>query len=221
MDESSRQSRDVPTRSSIPTRGDVPETARWRIVALGADGTVGPVYPIAGDVTEMGRRGRDIAEPDDLQMADHHASLVYESGEWFIADSGEGSGVWIRIKQAEGWPLESGDQIWLGSQILVAEKQGDRWTLAHYGQDGQLQKTHPIGEGGVFVGRGSENELACNDGLLSRRHAQFCIRDGELQVFDLGARNGTFAKVSGATALEDGSVFRLAAKSYRLEFLQV
>jgi pSer/pThr/pTyr-binding forkhead associated (FHA) protein len=195
----------------------VPGPARWRLVELDADGSPGPVHRVAGDVTELGRRGRDVAEPNDEQMADHHASLVYESGEWFIADSGEGSGVWFRIKAGEGYPLESGDQIWLGAQLLVADRQRDHWTLAHYGPDGQLRNTHAIGEGGVFVGRGSDNELSCDDGLLSRRHAQFCIRDGELQVFDRGARNGTFVKVSGATALEDGSVFRIASKSYRLE----
>lgn len=198
----------------------IPSTApeaNWSLVELRADGSHGPSHRLAGDVVEIGRRGRDIAEPDDEQMADHHASLVYETDEWFLADSGEGSGVWLRIEAQEPWPLEDKDQIWLGAQILVVGRPRDAWNLTHFGPDGQLRKSYAIGENGIFVGRGSDSELDLDDGLLSRRHAQFCFEDGVLVVVDRGARNGTFVKVSGATPLRPGSQFRVATKVYRLQ----
>ncbi len=223
MDESSRHSRDVQgvahgrNAPRDPTRAVAPEEARWRLMELNADGSEGSIHLITSDVTEIGRRGRDIAEPDDEQMADHHASLVYESGEWFIADSGTGTGVWLRLDAQEGRPLESDDQIWLGAQILVAVVEDDRWYLVHYGPSGEMRETHAVVEGGMIVGRGSDHELDPDDGLLSRRHAEFRVLDGVLHVFDRGASNGTFVKVSGATVLHQGSEFRIATKGYRLE----
>jgi pSer/pThr/pTyr-binding forkhead associated (FHA) protein len=184
--------------------------------ALAADGSARSTHSIARDVTEIGRKGRDIAEPDDEHLAEHHASLVWESGELYVADSGEGSGVWLRIDDSEGWPLDREDQIWVGAQILVAAKERDTWTLVHYGADGQMRETHAIDEGGISVGRGSDHELDPDEGLLSRRHAEFRVLDGNLRVFDRGARNGTFVKLTGSTVLKEGAEFRISTKGYRL-----
>jgi thioredoxin reductase/pSer/pThr/pTyr-binding forkhead associated (FHA) protein len=206
-----------PALGSVLSQAPAPEVARWRLIELNADGSEGSIHLITNEVTEIGRKGREIAEPDDEHMADHHASLVLESDEYFIADSGEGSGVWLRIDTPEGVLLESEDQIWVGAQILVAAKERDTWTLVHYGPDGQIRDTYAIGESGIYVGRGSDHELDPSDGLLSRRHAQFCVEDGGLRVYDRGARNGTFVKVSGATAVKHGAEFRISTKGYRLE----
>lgn len=174
-------------------------------------------HPITREVTEIGRRGRDIAVPEDDEMADHHASLVYESGEFFIADSGEGAGVWVRIASRDGLDLESETQIWLGGQILLAVPQGNTWALLHYGPDGQSRGTIRVGERGIFVGRGTEYELDPSDSLLSRRHAQFRVDGGRLVINDQQSRNGTFVKVSGASPVVDGSEFRISTRRYRLE----
>ncbi|MBW2295131.1 MAG: FHA domain-containing protein [Deltaproteobacteria bacterium] len=150
-------------------------------------------------------------------MADHHASLVYESGEFFIADSGEGSGVWVRITSQDGLDLESEAQIWLGGQILLAAPQGNTWSLLHYGPDGQSRGTIRVSERGIFVGRGTEYELDPGDSLLSRKHAQFRVAGGRLVICDREYRNGTFVKVSGASPVVDGSEFRISTRRYRLE----
>ncbi len=194
-----------------------PATACWQVVALEADGSLGHGMPVDREVFEIGRRGRDLAEREDEHMADHHASLVLEDGEYYVADSGHGSGVWIRIDEDEGALVEDEDQIWLGSQILVASREGDAWTLVHYGADGRARDTHTVHQSDLTVGREADISLAHNDGLLSRRHARFTVEGEFLKVYDCGARNGTFVKVTGAHALTDGSEFRIATRGYRFE----
>jgi len=190
---------------------------RWQLVGLRPDGGRCAVYPIEGEVTEIGRRGRDIAEADDEHMADHHASLVYEAGEFYIADSGQGSGVWLRIDDPDGVQLADQGQLWLGKQILVASCAGGSWTLIHYGPDGLSRKTHVVGPDGLTVGRDAPIDLDPDDSLLSRRHARFCVENEQLKVYDCAARNGTFLKLTGAEPLREGSQFRIATRRYRLE----
>ncbi|MCP4036591.1 MAG: hypothetical protein GY733_06615, partial [bacterium] len=161
---------DPPAPRSRERRADPAQ--RWRLVGLNTDGSLGEVHPIACEVMEIGRCGRDLAEPDDEHMADHHASLVCEAGEYYIADSGRGSGVWVRIEGPEGVLIEDEDQIWLGAQILVASHKGDTWTLVHYGPDGQPRETHAVGPEGLVAGRGATLDLDPDDPLLSRRHLE-------------------------------------------------
>jgi hypothetical protein len=197
--------------------GHSDQEERYHLIRLNLDGSVGARFELTNDITEIGRSGCDIEEPDDSHMADHHASVVLETGEVFVADSRQGSGVWLRIGTPDGIELENEDQVWLGAQILVATRDEDTWRVVHYGQDGIARETYAVGDEGIFVGRGSGHVLDPNDGLLSRRHAQFCIEGGKLKVYDRGGRNGTFVKVKGATQIDVGAEFRVSARGYRLE----
>lgn len=216
--------RAVESIAGAPASDEPEETAQageapvaWQLVAIEADGSLGATTPVESDVFEIGRRGRDLAEPDDEHMADHHASLVREEGEYFVADSGRGTGVWIRIDDEEGHLLEDEDQVWLGSQIIVASREGGAWTLVHYGADGKARETHSVGRGELTLGRDADVDLARDDALLSRRHARFSVEGEFLRVRDCGARNGTFVKVTGAHPLGPGSEFRIATRGYRFE----
>jgi hypothetical protein len=200
-----------------PPIGHADKEERYHLIRLNFDGSIGARFELTNDITEIGRSGCDIEEPDDSHMADHHASVVIETGEVFVADSGQGSGVWLRVDTPDGIELENQDQIWLGAQILVATRNEETWTVVHYGQDGIVRETYTVGDEGIFVGRGSGHVLDPNDGLLSRRHAQFCIEGGKLKVYDRGGRNGTFVKVNGATEIHVGAEFRVSARGYRLE----
>ena len=200
-----------------PPIGHSDKEERYHLTRLNPDGSIGARFELTRDITEIGRLGCDIEEPDDIHMADHHASVVIETGEVFVADSGQGSGVWLRIDTPDGIELEDQDQIWLGAQILVATRKQGSWTLVHYGQDAIVRETYTVADEGIFVGRGSGHVLDPNDGLLSRRHAQFCVEGGKLKVYDRGGRNGTFVKVNGATQVDVGAEFRVSARGYRLE----
>jgi hypothetical protein len=48
------------------------------------------------------------------------------------------------------------------------------------------------GEGKLLVGRESDAELVLSEDLVSRRHAEFSVKDGEVILKDLASTNGTF-----------------------------
>ncbi|MBI4364473.1 MAG: SpoIIE family protein phosphatase [Candidatus Latescibacteria bacterium] len=51
------------------------------------------------------------------------------------------------------------------------------------------------GEGPFPLGRSPENKVVVNDSAVSRKHAEFSVRDGEYWIEDLKSKNGT--KVNG------------------------
>ncbi len=48
------------------------------------------------------------------------------------------------------------------------------------------------GDGKVVLGRESDSELVLPEDLVSRRHAELVVKDGEVTVKDLASTNGTF-----------------------------
>lgn len=205
----------VPPAPSEPVDARPPQR-ETQLVVLHPDGTPEELFPISKDITTIGRSGADVT-CDDVYMADQHARLVKRAGGHAIEDTGSGSGVWIRTQGAGGRPLKEADVVWVGGQILMATKQGEHWAVAHYDGEGAYKATYPIGERGAFVGRGSEVTLDPADMSLSRRHAQFRVEGGVLNVFDLGSKNGTYVKLTAPLALANGDEFRVASKRFRFE----
>ncbi len=198
--------------------GEQPSDATAPVVmTLHPDGEPEEEFPIHGDRVEIGRKASGIACPEEAYMADHHATLERAGDGFAITDTGQGSGVWLRVLGSDGSPVQDGDQLWLGSQVLVASHGADGWLLTHYDREGTQRETYAVTGKGLFVGRGSELNLDPADMAMSRRHAQF-VPDGDgLQVYDRGAVNGTYVRVRGTAALHSGSEFRLATKRFRLE----
>jgi hypothetical protein len=48
------------------------------------------------------------------------------------------------------------------------------------------------GEGALVLGRDSDAELVLSEDLVSRRHAELVVKEGEVTLRDLGSTNGTF-----------------------------
>lgn len=199
-------------------------TARSKADAAGAvlftlqpDGSVEEEFPISRDMIEIGRKGADIACPEDVHMDDVHARLEKDGESYWLVDADSSSGVWLRVDARNGRLLRDQDQVWLGRQILVLEAIGRTWGLAHYGREGELAGTYQVGERGIFVGRGEALVLDAEDASLSRRHAQF-VKDGDtVRVIDRGSRNGTYVKSVGSVALDNGDEFRVAGSRFRIE----
>ena len=63
----------------------------------------------------------------------------------------------------------------------------------------------------IRLGKAEDNDLVLGDPKVSRYHAQLEVRDGKLEVKDLGSTNGTFVNDVRITAafLEPGQVMRL------------
>lgn len=87
-----------------------------------------------------------------------------------------------------------------------------------------LQRPEGVGERynvppeGLHIGRGSENDVALTDQLVSRRHARVYRQDGLLRVEDLDSRNGI--EVNGAqvksTALRTGDLLRVGEAVFKV-----
>ena len=175
----------------------------------------GERHPLVGPDCEIGRRGVELAFPDDAAMADRHARLrSLDDGLW-LEPLDAAASVWLCIRGSEGRALEPGDQLWVGRQILVAEREGESWQLRHYGPDGYERGCHPVPDGGVFVGRGSSLILDPDDGQLSRRHGQVVPDAEELRFYDRGAHNGSYLRLRQAELLSPGSEFRVGSHAFR------
>jgi thioredoxin reductase/pSer/pThr/pTyr-binding forkhead associated (FHA) protein/ferredoxin len=206
----------IPPTPSEPSDAR-PEREGVQILSLQPDGTAEETFPSTKSTITIGRGSADVSFPDDVYMADHHATIREQDGGYVLEDTGAGSGVWIRAQGVEGRPLSHGDNIWIGSQILVVTAEGGRFGIAHYDGDGGYRATYPIGDRGIFVGRRADVTLDPNDLSLSRRHAQLRVDGGKLAVFDLGSTNGTFVRLTGATPLASGAEFRIGSKRFRFE----
>ncbi len=77
---------------------------------------------------------------------------------------------------------------------------------------------HEVGSEAVI---GRENcEIEVPDGEVSRRHASIAIRNGKVEIEDLGSRNGTFVnehRVAGAQQLRTGDRVRVGETVLQLE----
>jgi len=188
-----------------------------QLVSLHPDGSEDEHFPFSKDTFTIGKSAADLTCADDVYMADLHARIVQRAGQYFVEDSGAGSGVWIRAQGGCGRPVAANDIAWIGAQIVMVLEEGGRLGLAHYNSDGVYQATYPIGDRGVIVGRGSEVPLDASDMSMSRRHVQFRVEEGALKAFDLGSKNGTYIKVNGQMALAHGDELRIASKRFRFE----
>jgi pSer/pThr/pTyr-binding forkhead associated (FHA) protein len=142
---------------------------------------------------------------------------VQQGEGYLLEDAGSDGGTWLRVQGIEGYRLNEGDLVWLGSQILMATKASGAWQIAHYNSQGAFQASYPVGDKGLFIGRGAGVALDDGDASLSRRHAQFRVDVQGLRVFDLASTNGTLVKIAAPTPLHDGDEFRVGSRRFRFD----
>lgn len=164
----------------------------------------------------IGRAGTGLACPDDKEMADRHAQVNLIEGRVVVHDSSNGSGIWLRIQGSEGRLLRERDQVWLGAQILIMRRDESGWQISHHGSDGRLLESHRVPATGLFIGRTSDLVLDEKDSKLSRRHAQLVVEGKDLRLYDRGAHNGTYLKLTVDEKLGHADEFRVSANRFRI-----
>jgi len=75
----------------------------------------------------------------------------------------------------------------------------------------------------LLIGRGEEANFRIQHDLVSRRHCELFIRDGQVFIHDLGSTNGTFLDdeqvlVSTKTAVPPGGVVRVGGLTFRVDY---
>lgn len=165
--------------------------------------------PGCGDAL-VGRSHRcAIRTPDgDNSVSGVHARLFWKGSSLMIEDAGSRNGVYCHgsrlLKPAK---VSSGDIYTIGGcslQFSVVQAQGvsrkaaaqefhrlERLNGDKAGQ--QIDIVTKAGAGPFTVGLDPANSLCLADMLVSRRHAEFSVREnGECWIRDLGSKNGTF-----------------------------
>jgi pSer/pThr/pTyr-binding forkhead associated (FHA) protein len=171
------------------------EPVLGRLVVLVEDGSEGKSFDLHGPQMDIGRLEGDIVLNDDPYVSPRHARLIWNEGRWVVRDLGSTNGVYARVQGAT--PLESGDLILLGLQVLQfqAVSEAERGSAAHRGavQHGtKLFGSRPVerlarldqrtieGVAGdvyyvfrdeTFIGREVGDIVFTHDPFLSRRHA--------------------------------------------------
>jgi pSer/pThr/pTyr-binding forkhead associated (FHA) protein len=95
-----------------------------------------------------------------------------------------------------------------GSQTLV------RFWLEYQGHTLELRN------GAVVVGRSSSCHIVLDDGLVSRRHAQFVVSAKTAVIEDFGSVNGVYVngeRISGHRALRDGDRVQIGKQDFLLK----
>ncbi|HTJ80805.1 MAG TPA: FHA domain-containing protein, partial [Polyangiaceae bacterium] len=214
--------------------------ATARLVVVVEDGSDGKAFPLASPETIVGRTEGDIMLFDDPYVSPRHARLYEVDGVWRIADLRTVNGVYLKVRGKK--PIESGDLILLGSQVLqfqlVSEEerhlgpvsqQGTRvfgskpvTRLARLDQrstSGLVADVYYVYRDETVLGREVGDVVFTADAFLSRRHASL-RRDPTTNTFsieDLDSSNGTYLAIRQETALSDGDRLRIGQHLFRFE----
>jgi pSer/pThr/pTyr-binding forkhead associated (FHA) protein len=94
-------------------------SANFKLVQTLHGGADGLAHLAQTDVVSIGREGNDINFPDDPFISGHHAQVTLQDGKLALTDLGSKNGTFIQITQEI--PLEHGDYVFMGQQLLRVE----------------------------------------------------------------------------------------------------
>jgi ABC transport system ATP-binding/permease protein len=196
------------------------------------DGTIQVPLASSGSLLYSGRRvpvgstgvtiGR--GESADLQIAKErvsrsHAVVRPEDGGFVVQDLGSRNGTFLNGERLSDGPrpLQSGDTIVIGDEPLrFIGGQETRMASRQLPIVGTQVVTFD-GER-LTIGRDASNDVVLSHPNVSRFHAQAVMRDGTVELSDLGSRNGT--RLDGefveTASLEPGS--EIGIGPFRLVF---
>jgi ABC-type multidrug transport system ATPase subunit/pSer/pThr/pTyr-binding forkhead associated (FHA) protein len=145
-----------------------------------------PDLRFGGDRTVVVGRdpGCDVVADDPL-VSREHCVLEPRADGWLLTDRGSRNGTFAGAERVRAILVRPGEQ-----HVLRLGSATDGVTVTVRVEGGTL---HPIGHGGLAIGRVADNDVVVDDLLVSRYHATVQpLGDGRLLVTDLGGRNGTF-----------------------------
>lgn len=180
--------------------------AGCRLIAVLPTGVEANEYPLKPNgLTTIGRLGTDIVFPDDPVMSDLHAVIVGGVDGYMVGDKGSAEGVFVQPSGGRSIEINAGTIIRAGQQWLVMSEQRGSMVLTHYNHAGERLGGYPLKEGPNVIGRESPDiTLARDDASLSRRHLSIALKQGRLELKDLGSANGTYLKIRALVRLADG-----------------
>ncbi|MGI9287567.1 MAG: FHA domain-containing protein [Pseudomonadales bacterium] len=154
----------------------------------------------------LGRDESNVMVVDDVSVSDFHAEIALEADRLYIVDLLSANGTFINEQRISNRSeLQAWDVIRLGNVELEVNDPNkcrpDDWALR--AESDLLASQFYVLQPKTVIGRSSECDLTIDSDLLSRRHAEISIENGQLRIVDLGSSNGTFlngVKIEDATA---------------------
>ena len=188
------------------------------LVRIIAGGVEEDEFPLKKNgITTIGRKECDIVFSEDTLLSEKHASVSHGPDGYSLRDDGSVNGVWYRAPEGKALEVEPGTLVRLGRQFLMFSESEGRPSFTHYDHQGKQQKSYPIEEKTIVIGREAPDiTLDPNDGTMSRRHVSLVGKSGGVVLKDLKSLNGTYLKVRTARKIEHGDQFRVGQEMFRL-----
>jgi pSer/pThr/pTyr-binding forkhead associated (FHA) protein len=94
--------------------------SKMRLIQRLRGGDIGIIFRARGDTITIGRENNDVNFPDDPFISGHHSQVsIGADGRFTLSDLGSKNGTFVRI--TEEAPLQTGDYVFLGQQLLRVE----------------------------------------------------------------------------------------------------
>jgi pSer/pThr/pTyr-binding forkhead associated (FHA) protein len=94
--------------------------SKMKLIQRLRGGEIGMIYRSRSDTISIGREGNDVNFLDDPFISGRHAQIsMTAEGQITLTDLGSKNGTFVRI--GEEMPLENGDHVFLGQQLLRVE----------------------------------------------------------------------------------------------------
>ena len=149
-------------------------------------------------------------------VSKHHALLTVDNDEVFIIDLDTSNGTYVDgARITEPTQLHVASTVRIGEQSLeVTEIQrgADAMHISFKEMGGpNVGQAYSVDSKEVTVGRGTTAQIKFADstGTLSRLHARFDLKNGEVYVTDLGSKNGTYVdgvRIEEPTVIQQGTI---------------
>lgn len=209
-----------------------------KLVVIRPDGSEGATIPLHEGELVIGRASDYQALSGDPFLSPSHAALSIRDGQFTIRDVDSLNGIFFRIRTEQ--PLQSGDSIRIGQELLVFEsldkvdplpvKHSDTsdtqrggspdvgyWgRLSLIGGPNVVTRAFVLKEDEITLGREIGDIVFRDDGFVSGRHARLSKVDGRVVLKDLGSSNGTYVRIRGEKQLQDGDLILMGQQLFRL-----
>lgn len=163
---------------------------------------------LADERITLGQDNRNSLVLPDNGVSLFHAEIRRDAGHYYLSDCASEAGTFINGERISGrYQIRADDSLQIGPVALqfidplkasAKPDSSKKWFLQVIQGENEGKK-YPL-SGSMTFGRSVKCELCFNDAELSRRHCEFFLKDGVLEVKDLGSANGILLNRSKITA---------------------
>lgn len=171
------------------------------------DSRQAPIW-LADERITLGQDNRNDLVLPDSGVSLFHAEICRDAGHYYLSDCASDAGTFINGERINGrYQIRADDSLQIGPVALqfidplkasAKPDSSKKWFLQVIQGENEGKK-YPL-SGSMTFGRSVKCELCFNDAELSRRHCEFFLKDGVLEVKDLGSANGVMVNRSKITA---------------------